>query len=231
MSFMAPSFLLLLATATMSSTPAPPTQLPLTDSLFVTEPLPLTSPTTMALPLNNVALVTGSSRGLGREIALALAFQGASIVLTCVKHYDSVHEVKRQIEEMGRKAIFIRADITKPNSISSLFKIAVTTFGKLDIVVSNAGVVHFKPLADTTPDEFDQVFNANTRGQFFVAQQAFKHLKEGGRLILTSSTAARQTSASYAVYSASKAAVEAFARSLAAGRSLMVSDLISRCRN
>jgi NAD(P)-dependent dehydrogenase (short-subunit alcohol dehydrogenase family) len=99
------------------------------------------------------------------------------------------------IERAGGRAVAIKADISKPTEIKQLFFDAKAAFGgKLDIVCSNAGIEHFDKLEDVTPEDFDQVFNLNTRGQFFVAQQAYIHLSEGGRLVLTSSISASTVS-------------------------------------
>lgn len=99
------------------------------------------------------------------------------------------------IERAGGRAVAIKADISKPAEIKQLFLDAKAAFGgRLDIVCSNAGIEHFDKLENVTPDDFDQVFNLNTRGQFFVAQQAYIHLAEGGRLVLTSSISASTVS-------------------------------------
>jgi tetrahydroxynaphthalene reductase len=121
-----------------------------------------------------------------------------------------------QIEAKNRHAIAIQADVSKPLEIASLFKQAMLYFGHIDIVISNSAIVHFDSILDVTPEEFDRVFAVNTRGQFFVAQQAYKHVTPGGRLILISSVSAQAKGiANHAVYSGSKAAVEAFARCFA----------------
>jgi NAD(P)-dependent dehydrogenase (short-subunit alcohol dehydrogenase family) len=102
--------------------------------------------------------------------------------------------------------------------IASLFEQASRYYGHIDIVVSNSGLEHFGSLQEVTPEEFDRVFAVNTRGQFFVAQQAHRYLTEGGCLVLMSSISAHATGVrKHSLYSGSKAAVEAFARCLATG--------------
>jgi len=123
----------------------------------------------------------------------------------------------QKIQQAGGKAVAIKADIAKPEEIKELFLGAKDAFGgKLDIVCSNAGIEHFDNIKDVTPEDFDKVISVNTRGQFFVAQQAYIHLVEGGRLILTSSISAGTGSVrNHALYAGSKCAVEAFARCFA----------------
>jgi NAD(P)-dependent dehydrogenase (short-subunit alcohol dehydrogenase family) len=123
--------------------------------------------------------------------------------------------VVKEIEAAGSKAIAIQAYRSDVKQIANLFWKAIEHFGKLDIVISNAGIESFGNIGEVTPEEFDRVFGPNTRGQFFVAQQAYKHTSQGGRLILTSSISASLRGVpGHAVYSGSKAAVEAFARCL-----------------
>ena len=167
-----------------------------------------------------VALVTGSSRGMGRQNALELASRGASVVICYTSSVAAAEAVIKDIESIGSRAIAIKADVSKPAEIAALFEQAIKHFGKLDIVVSNAGVETFGHVSEITPEEFDRVFGVNTRGQLLVAQQAYKHLEEGGRLVMLSSLSAQAKGVpNHAVYSGSKAAVEAFARCLAVGMS------------
>lgn len=159
-----------------------------------------------------VALVTGSGRGIGAGIARELGARGASVV---VNYRGSASEAKALAEEItasGSNAIAIQADISKVGDIKTLFEKAKQHYQKIDIVVSNSGIEHFGALPDITPEDFDKVFNINTRGQFFVAQQAYHHLSNGGRLILMSSISAHNAIREHGVYAGSKCAVEAFAR-------------------
>ena len=133
-----------------------------------------------------VALVTGSGRGMGRQNALELASRGAALVINYSRASAPADAVVREIEALGSRAIAIAAEVSKPKEIVALFDKAVSHFGKLDIVVSNSGVESFGHISEITPEEFDRVFAVNTRGQLLVAQQAYKHLEEGGRLVRTS---------------------------------------------
>uniref|UniRef100_A0A8H7K6L3 Ketoreductase domain-containing protein n=1 Tax=Bionectria ochroleuca TaxID=29856 RepID=A0A8H7K6L3_BIOOC len=176
---------------------------------------------TAATPLpyrldGKVALVTGAGRGIGAEVALQLARCGANVVINYVKSVESAQKVAEQIKALGPDAVAIQADVSKVPETVRLFEEAVGHFGKLDIVFSNSGVVSFGHLEEVTEEEFDRVFGLNTRGQFFVAQQAYKHLGEGGRIILMSSNTALSFSVPrHSVYSGSKAAINAFVRVLA----------------
>ncbi|KAH8811067.1 putative versicolorin reductase [Xylogone sp. PMI_703] len=163
-----------------------------------------------------VALITGSSRGIGEGIALHLAELGASIVVVYATNPTKAKSVVDEIEKLGSQAISLQCDVSKPNEIVKLFEDAIAHFGKLDIVLSNAGVEAWAKEEDVTQEMFDRVFNINCRGQFFVAQQGYKHLSRGGRIILTSSIAAQMYGVpNHSLYAGSKAAVEGFARSFA----------------
>jgi NAD(P)-dependent dehydrogenase (short-subunit alcohol dehydrogenase family) len=159
-----------------------------------------------------VALVTGAGRGIGAGIARDLGAIGASVVVNYRGSASAAETLVQEITTAGSKAIAIQADISNVDEISTLFEKAKQHFGKIDIVVSNSGIEHFGPLPEVKPEDFDKVFGINTRGQFFVAQQAYKHLTDGGRLILMSSISAHNAIREHAVYAGSKCAVEAFAR-------------------
>ncbi|KAK5993543.1 Hydroxynaphthalene reductase-like protein Arp2 [Cladobotryum mycophilum] len=161
-----------------------------------------------------VALVTGSSRGIGRGIALHLAACGANVIINYVKSATAAEEVVAEIKAMGRKSVAIQADVSIFEDIQRLFDEAERAMGKLDIVMSNSGTECFADLEETTPELYDRVMNINTRGQFFVAQQGYMHMNQHGRIILMSSVAAHLRGLKgHSIYSASKAAIEAMVRS------------------
>ncbi|EMF17389.1 versicolorin reductase [Sphaerulina musiva SO2202] len=163
-----------------------------------------------------IALVTGSGRGIGASIAVELARQGAKVVVNYSRAAGPAEKVVQEIKALGSDAIAIKADVSNVNDTVRLFEEAVAHFGKLDIVSSNAGVVSFGHLEEVTPEEFDRVFNINTRGQFFVAREGYKHLNNGGRIILTSSNTARGfVVPKHAIYSGSKGSIESFVPVLA----------------
>ena len=158
-----------------------------------------------------VAVVTGSGRGIGKGIALKLAQEGASVVVNYRKSEDEAEAVVKEIEQKGGKAAAIQADMSKVEEISQLFNQAVDRFGKLDILVSNAGIEHFGKLEEVTPEEFDRTFAVNTRGQFFAMREAAKRISDGGRIVCMSSVSTTHAVPDHAVYAGSKAANEAFA--------------------
>lgn len=163
-----------------------------------------------------VALVTGAGRGIGREMALELGRRGAKVIVNYANSTKSAEEVVAQIKKGGSDGASIKANVANVDEIVRMFEEAVKVFGKLDIVCSNSGVVSFGHVKDVTPEEFDRVFNINTRGQFFVAREAYKHLEVGGRLILMGSiTGQAKGVPKHAVYSGSKGTIETFVRCMA----------------
>lgn len=163
-----------------------------------------------------VALVTGAGRGIGRGIAVELGQRGASVVINYSKSDEAAQKVVEEIEKAGSKAVAIKADVSKTPEVTRLFQESIKHFGHLDIVVSNSGTEVFKPEDQVTEEDYDRVFNLNTRAQFFVAQHAYKHIRNGGRIIFTSSVAANMSGVpNHALYAGSKAAVEGFTRSFA----------------
>ncbi|WQF89222.1 Putative short-chain dehydrogenase/reductase SDR, NAD(P)-binding domain superfamily [Colletotrichum destructivum] len=164
-----------------------------------------------------VALVTGAGRGIGREIALELGRRGASVVVNFANSASHAAEVVAMLQAMPTKAVAIQADVSSVPEITRLFAEARAAFGRgLDIVVSNSGVISFGHMSEVTPEEFDRVFRVNVRGQFFVAQEAYKNLEHGGRLIMMGSIAAQAKGVRrHAIYNSSKAAVEGLVRGMA----------------
>jgi tetrahydroxynaphthalene reductase len=160
-----------------------------------------------------VALVTGSGRGIGKAIAVQLGRLGAKVVVNYANSAEHAERVVDEIKGLGSDAIALKADIRQVPQTVKLFDDAVAHFGHLDIAVSNSGVVSFGHLNDVTEEEFDRVFSLNTRGQFFVAREAYRHLNKGGRIILTSSNTSKDFSVPrHSLYSGSKGAVDSFVR-------------------
>ncbi|KAF1349191.1 hypothetical protein BDV97DRAFT_355248 [Delphinella strobiligena] len=160
-----------------------------------------------------VALVTGSGRGIGAAVALHLGRLGAKVVVNYSNSATHAGKVVTEIKKLGSDAIALKADIRQVPQTMKMMEDAVRHFGRLDIVVSNSGVVSFGHLKDVTEEEFDRVFSLNTRGQFFVAREAYRHLNEGGRIILTSSNTAKEFSVpNHSLYSGSKGAIDSFVR-------------------
>lgn len=157
-----------------------------------------------------------AGRGIGREMALELGRRGAKVIVNYANSKESAEEVVQQIKKNGTDAASVRANVSKVPEIVALFEEAIKIFGKLHIVCSNSGVVSFGHVKDVTEEEFDRVFATNTRGQFFVAREAYKHLEVGGRLILMGSiTGQAKGVPAHSVYSGSKGAIETFVRCMA----------------
>lgn len=162
-----------------------------------------------------VALVTGASKGIGAAIAIQLAKEGASVVVNYASSKEGADHVVKEIVAGGGKAIAVQADVSHQADIQRLFKDVLKAFGKLDIVVNNAGVYEFAPLAEVTPAHFHKMFELNVLGLLLVSQEAAKHFgASGGSIINVSSVASRVTLPNTSVYSATKAAVDAITHSL-----------------
>ena len=123
-----------------------------------------------------MALITGAGRGLGSQIAKDLAARGAAIVINYANSAGPALQAVADIERNGGKAVAIQADVSKPKEVAKMFDQAMTHFGRLDVVMNNSGMESFTPTLEVTEEEYDTVFGLNTRAQFFVAQQALKHL-------------------------------------------------------
>ena len=163
-----------------------------------------------------VAIVTGAGRGIGREIATEIGRRGAKVIVNYANSKESAEDVCKAIKAAGSEAVSIQANVTEVDDIVRLFDEAVKVWGKLDIAVSNSGVVSFGHVKEVTPEEFDRVFKTNTRGQFFVAREAYKHLEVGGRVIMMGSiTGQAKAVPRHAIYSGSKGTIETFARCMA----------------
>ena len=154
---------------------------------------------------NKVALITGSARGLGKAIAERYASLGANIVINYSKDKASADEVVSNITAMGVKVIAIQADISKVIDLERLFAEAKAYFGKIDIVVANAGIELVEvPVTDFTEEQFDKVFSINTKGTYFTMQQAAKHVEDNGRIIYIASSTTSYPVPGMAVYGGSK---------------------------
>ena len=135
-----------------------------------------------------IALVTGGSRGIGAAIAKRLAADGASVAITYSKGADAAASVVKEIERDGGKAIAIQADAADADAVKAAVEKTVATFGRLDVLVNNAGTAIPKPFEETTLEEMDRVIDINVRGVFVATQAALKHMKSGGRIIMIGSS-------------------------------------------
>ncbi|MEO6741966.1 MAG: SDR family oxidoreductase [Chthoniobacteraceae bacterium] len=166
---------------------------------------------------SRIAFVSGTSRGLGERFALTLAKAGADVVLTS-RTLASLDDVRRRVEDMGRKCLPLELDVRSLDSIVAAVQAAKRHFGKLDILVCNAGCNVRKPSVDVTWDDWNLILDTNLRGSFFLAQQAAKELMipaRYGRIILIGSVTCVAGYAGLAPYGASRGGVKQMAMSLA----------------
>ena len=164
-----------------------------------------------------VAVVTGASKGIGAAVAEHLAAAGAAVVVNYASSKAGAEAVVNRIRQAGGEAVAVQADVSKPEDVRRLFAESKKAFGKLDILVNNAGVYEFAPLEAITPEHFHKHFDLNVLGLLLATQEAVKQFgPAGGSIVNISSVAATLTPPNTSVYSASKAAVNAVTRSLAA---------------
>lgn len=156
---------------------------------------------------NKVAVVTGSARGLGRAIAERYAALGASVVVNYARNKAAADEVVSTIRAMGAPVVAVQADMSRVADIERLFAQARQAFGKIDIVVANAGIELVDvPGLDFTEAQFDELFGLNTKGTYFTMQQAARHVEDYGRIIYIASSTTDFPVPGMAVYGGSKIA-------------------------
>jgi len=162
-----------------------------------------------------VALVTGGSRGIGAAIAKRLAADGASVAITYVKDANAASVVVKAIELSGGKAVAIQADAADTEAVKGAVEQTVATFGRLDVLVNNAGTAIPKTFEETTLDEMDRMIDINVRGTLAATQAALKHMPSGGRIIMIGSAVGERVAVpGLAAYSATKGAVKMFSQGL-----------------
>ncbi len=163
-----------------------------------------------------VALVTGASKGIGAEIAKHLAAEGASVVVNYASSKEGADQVVEAIVAAGGKATAVQADVSKEEEIARLLEATQTAYGRLDVLVNNAGVFAFAPLEGVTVQEFRRQFDLNVLGLLLASQKAAALFGEGGGSIINvSSSITALAPPQSAVYTATKAAVDAITRVLA----------------
>jgi 3-oxoacyl-[acyl-carrier protein] reductase len=176
-----------------------------------------------------VALVTGGSRGIGAAIAKRLAADGASVAITFAKDAGAASAVVKAIERDGGKAIAIQADAADVEAVKGAVEKTVANFGRLDVLVNNAGTAIPKRFEETTLEEMDRVIDINVRGVFVTTQAALKHMNDGGRIIMIGSAVGERVQVPGLVpYSATKGAVKIFTQALSrevGGRGITVNNV------
>ena len=159
-----------------------------------------------------VALVTGSARGIGAEIALTLAKAGAKVVVNYAQNQAAADRVYAAITEAGGECLAVQADVSDPAAVRQLFAAAIERFQQIDILVNNAGVLVFKEIAEISDDEFDRIVDINLKSVFYTLREAAAKLADHGRIVTVSSTVTRLMLPKYGAYAATKAAVEQLTR-------------------
>lgn len=163
-----------------------------------------------------VAVVTGASKGIGAGIAKGLAAEGAAVVVNYSSSKEGADHVVAEINSKGGKAIAVQGDVAKASDVQRIFAETEKAFGRLDVLVNNAGVYQFAPLEEITEDLFHRLFNTNVLGLILATKEAVKHFgPEGGSVINIGSTASQVTPPTTAVYTATKGAVDAVTHVLA----------------
>jgi len=164
---------------------------------------------------SKIAIVTGASRGIGAAVAERLARDGFAVVIDYSGDAAPAEALVRKIEEADGRALAAKADVSDPGSARRLFDAAETTFGGVDVLVNNAGIMTLASVADTDDASFDRLIAVNLRGTFNMLREAARRLREGGRIINFSSSVVGLLQPTYAVYAATKAGVEAMTSVLA----------------
>ena len=175
-----------------------------------------------------VAIVIGGSRGIGRAMALRLAREGASVVVTYVQGKADADDVVETITRDGGRAAAVQADLASVSSIKDLFGAAETVYGTVDILMINGATAVIKPAIEVTEEDYDRVFSINTRG-VFALREAAERLNDGGRIVVTSTGGTKMLFPGNSVYLGSKGAVEQFVRTFAqelAPRRITVNSLL-----
>jgi NAD(P)-dependent dehydrogenase (short-subunit alcohol dehydrogenase family) len=169
------------------------------------------------LPLQGKSvLITGGGKRLGRAIALALAQAGADVFITFKNSADEASQTAHEIQSMGRTSLATQCDVRSENSIHLAVATAVAAFGKIDILINNAGVFDSAPLDTMSTEQWDNVFETNTRGPFLFAREALPYLREaGGRIVNIGSLGGIRPWSSHAHYCASKAALHMLTQTMA----------------
>jgi 3-oxoacyl-[acyl-carrier protein] reductase len=164
----------------------------------------------------SVAVVTGASKGIGAAIAKALASEGASVVVNYASSKHGAEKVVEEIRAQGGKAIAVQADVAHKKDIDRLFTETTARFGKVDVLVNNAGIYEFSSVEEISEEHFHRIFDLNVLGLILTTQEALKHFSPaGGSIVNVSSVVSTLAPPKASVYSASKAAVDAITSSLA----------------
>lgn len=165
--------------------------------------------------MRRVAIVTGGSRGIGRQVVRWLAAEGYALVVNYVRDKPEAELAVKEVVEAGREAVAVCADVADETAVAAMFDRAEEVYGGVDVVVNAAGRTSLSPISELDLTELDELHRTNVRGTFVVAQQAARRLRRGGAIINFSSSAVALAEPGHGAYAASKAAVEAITLVLA----------------
>jgi len=172
-------------------------------------------------PTNKIALVTGGSRGLGKNMALSLAQKGNDVIVVYRSNEGEAKEVVLEIEKLGQKAAAVQLDVADARTFDQFFKTISSLLNEkwnretFDFLVNNAGIDRYSAFKDTSEEDFDELFNTHFKGVYFLTQKALPFLADGGRIVNLSTGLARFSTPGYAAYASMKGAVEVFTKYLA----------------
>jgi 3-oxoacyl-[acyl-carrier protein] reductase len=178
--------------------------------------------------MTKIAIVTGASRGIGRSIAKRLAADGFAVVVNYVGNSTAAQEAVHEIRKADGEALAIKADVADPTEVKQLFDKTLGAYGRIDVVVNNAGAMSLSPIAKGDVEVFDKVIATNLRGTFLIFAQAAQHIADGGRIIAFSSSVVLKSFPAYGPYIAAKQGVEGLVHVLAnelAGRGVTVNAI------
>ena len=167
---------------------------------------------------NKIALVTGASRGLGKDMALSLAKKGIDVIVTYHTKKEEAEKVVSEIEGLGQKAVCLQFDVSDLKSYDNFLHDLITSLNetwstdKFDFLINNAGIGASIPIAQVTEEAFDHLMNIHFKGVYFLTQKTVAHLNDGGGVVFISSGSTRFSVPGYSVYASLKTAVETFAR-------------------
>lgn len=159
-----------------------------------------------------VVLVTGASRGIGATVALQLAQAGAKVIVNYAGSKEPAEQLVSEIKQAGGNAIALQADVSQADQVKNLFDAAIAYYGKIDVLVNNAGIMITKLIKDTTDEDFTRQFDINVRGTFNTLREAATRLADKGSVINFSTSNNRIMLPTYATYAATKSAVEQLTR-------------------
>lgn len=176
---------------------------------------PGASPQTPVERRPKVAIVTGSSRGIGAATARRLARDGHAVTVNYLVNRELAAGVVREIEGHGGRAIAVQADVSDARAVQRLFDANERAFGGVDFVISNAGIMRLAPMRDMSDSDFERMLDVNQKGSFLVLREAARRVRDGGRIVALSSSITQLRSPTYGPYAATKAAQDFFASALA----------------